>query len=348
MASPAGTELEFPFPDAPAPGQLFEVSHGIYWLRMPLPIRLNHINLWLIEGESGFSLIDTGWATDENIAIWERVAAERFVSKPVHEIIVTHMHPDHIGLAGWLCKVHGVELYMSRAEYFNCHLLLSYTHEEAPEEAIGFYQAIGYSEAQLHNYRAHFGQFGQFVRSLPHAYHRLQEGDELTLGGVRWQVIIGEGHSPEHVCLYSPERKVLISGDQLLPSITSNTSVWPTEPHANPLEEWLASCQRLSGLIPDDVLVLPAHGLPFRGARTRLEQQIQEIAENLDKLLVFCHEPRRVVDTFPVLFRSEITNGNLMMAAGEGLAYLHCLQARGLVQVEYRDGVGYWQRVAGK
>ncbi|PID50554.1 MAG: MBL fold metallo-hydrolase [Proteobacteria bacterium] len=337
-------QLRYPIEKSLEAGHYQAIVPGIYWLRMPLPIYLNHINLWLLEGESGFSIVDTGWATDENIAVWEKVEQQLFQKRPVQHIIATHMHPDHIGLAGWLTENYQTQLYMSRAEYLNCHLLLRYSHEQAPAEAIAFYRAAGYSEYQLQKYRAHFGQFGQFIRNLPHAYHRLIDQDQLTLGDQSWTIVVGHGHSPEHVCLYNAEQNIFIAGDQLLPTISSNVSVWPTEPYADPLQEWLASCERLLKLLNPDTLVLPAHGKPFYGAHLRLRHLIQEITDNLDKLTDFCREPRRVVDTFSVLFNSTITNTNLMMATGEGLAHLHYLKNQGLIEVSRENGVDYWRR----
>lgn len=202
----------YPLATTPEPGQFMPVADGIYWLRMPLPISLNHINLWLIEGEDSFTIVDTGWATAENIAIWEQVAATLMGDKPVAQVVVTHMHPDHAGLAGWLCNTHHCTLSMSRAEFLNCHLLLNYKPGATPEEAINFYQAAGYTERQLQNYRTHFGLYGQLVHPLPHSYHRLRDGETLRMGDEDWQIVVGEGHSPEHVCLYHAGRNIFISG----------------------------------------------------------------------------------------------------------------------------------------
>jgi glyoxylase-like metal-dependent hydrolase (beta-lactamase superfamily II) len=339
------TTLHYPIDTPPPSGRYMPVAEGVYWLRMPLPIYLNHINLWLLEGEASFTIVDTGWATEENIAVWEYVASTLLHTKPVERIVVTHMHPDHIGLAGWLTDTHGVELCMSRAEYLNCHLILSYTHEQAPVDAIHFYKAAGYDDSQLQKYKAHFGKFGQFVRNIPHAYRRLQDNDILPLSGSDWQVVVGGGHSPEHVCLYNSKNNIFIAGDQLLPTISSNVSVWPTEPYANPMEEWLTACHKLSTLLNEDTLVLPSHGLPFYGATQRLQLLIEESETSLQQLAEHCNTPRRAVDTFEVLFKSPITNSNLQMATGESLAHLHCLKERGILQVERREGVDYWSRV---
>ncbi|WP_020395988.1 MBL fold metallo-hydrolase [Thiolinea disciformis] len=340
----AASPPHYAFETTPEAGHYLQITPTIYWLRMPLPIALNHINLWLLEEQDGFTVVDTGWASEQTISIWEQIQVRLFKQKPIKRVIVTHMHPDHVGLAGWLTDVYQAPLCMSRAEFLNCHLLLNYTHEKPPTEALQFYQAAGYDEVQLQKYRAHFGQFGQYVRHISHSYQRLRNEQVLKLNGSTWRVVIGEGHSPEHVCLFNEQDNIFIAGDQLLPTISSNVSVWPTEPEANPLEDWLKSCKHLQTLLNDQTLVLPSHGRPFYGATSRLQALIEESETNLAALADFCHEPRRAVDTFSVLFNSPITSSNLMMATGESVAHLHCLRERGLIQETYDKGVTYWQR----
>lgn len=187
--------------------------------------------------------------------------------------------------------------------------------------------------------------FGKFVAPLPEAYKRLKEGDRYTFAGHTWEVIVGRGHSPEHACFYDAERSLFVSGDQLLPTISSNVSVYPTEPGANPLRDWLESLRKLKRRLPEDVLVLPAHGKPFRGAHERLDALIDEHVEALDKLLDYCGEPRRAVDAFPALFKSRISDNNLIMATGESIAHLNYLVDDGSVVVEPdADGVNWYRR----
>lgn len=338
--------LHHPFDNKPELGQLKEVAKGVYWLRMPLPFSLDHINLWMLQDDDGWTLIDTGIANDETIEIWQNLYRQQRDDRPIKRIVVTHMHPDHIGLAGWLVKRCKAELWMSRADYLTCQHLLSYSHEEAPEEALQFYRAAGFDEDQIEMYNAQFGGFGQFVRALPHSFVNMKEGDEITIGGNRWQVLMGYGHSVEHVCLYCEALNVFISGDQLLPTISSNVSLRPTEPKANPLEEWIESCQRLSDRLNMDTLVLPAHGRPFTGAPSRFGQMLEEHEKDLKKLLAFCDQPRTAMEAFPVLFRAKITRNNLIMAIGESLAHFNCLLARGQVSRSTgADGVHRYLRV---
>jgi len=338
--------LHHPFEKKPEIGTLQQVAPGIHWLRMPLPFALDHINLWMLEDGDSWTLVDTGVANDETIELWQQLYRQQGDNRPIKRIVVTHMHPDHIGLAGWLSKRCKAELLMSRADYLSCQHLLSYSHEDAPEEALQFYRSAGFDDDQIEMYNAQFGGFGKHVRALPHSFVNLREGDEITIGEHRWRVLMGYGHSVEHVCLYSETLNVFISGDQLLPTISSNVSVRPTEPKANPLQEWIDSCHRLNSKLNHDTLVLPAHGKPFIGALTRFGQMIEEHEHDLNKLLAFCDQPRSAIDAFPILFHSPITRKNLIMAIGESMAHFHCLLGRGLVtRTLDHNGVYRYQRI---
>ena len=339
--------LHFPF-DAPERfGEPQEVAEGVFWLRMPLPFSLDHINLWLLDEGDGWTIVDTGVATDTVIDLWLALFEQWMAGKPVKRVIVTHLHPDHVGLAGWITSRWQVELWMSRTDYLLCRNLLADSHREAPEEALRFYRAAGFDQQALNAYRAHFGGFGRLVRALPHAFRRLMENEIFQIGGHKWQVLMGQGHAPEHACLYCPAKNVFIAGDQLLPGISSNVSVWPYEPHADPLAEWISSCTRLRGILPADVLVLPAHERPFVGAKQRFAALIDGHEESLATLRDYCATPKRVVDVFPALFKRPINKGNLLLATGESLAHLNCLMARGQLGVTMDvNGVNYYQRIS--
>jgi glyoxylase-like metal-dependent hydrolase (beta-lactamase superfamily II) len=339
------TPLRYEFEKAPGMGEIMEVSEGIFWLRMPLPIMLGHINLWLLRDQDSWVIVDSGMSDETTRGLWLKLFEEKFRGLPVSRVIVTHLHPDHVGLAGWLCRHWGVELWMSRTEYLLCRNLVRDTGTEAPGEGVDFYRRAGFDEESLAEYRKRFGGFGSVVSDLPNAFTRLTDGMQLTIGGETWEVVIGRGHSPEHACLYCPSRKLIISGDQILPTISSNVSVWPTEPHANPLADWLDSCASLKQRLPADVLVLPSHGKIFRGAPERLQALIDEHQGGLDKLLEMCDTPRTVIELFPALFKSVITRRNLIMATGESQAHVNYLLGRGELELaEPRDGVNYYRR----
>ena len=341
-----GNGVNYEFEQRPEPGDTMPVAPGVTWLRMPLPFALGHINLWLLQDEDEWTVVDTGVDVDEARQVWQRTFTDVLQDRRIRRVIVTHLHPDHTGCAGWLCRDFDAPLWMTREEYLLCRVLVADTGRDVPPAGDRFYAAAGFPPESMAYYHKMFGMFGKYVAALPESYHRIREGDRLAIGDREWEVVVGRGHSPEHACLYCAELNVLISGDQLLPTISSNVSVYPTEPAANPLAEWLESLQMLKDRIPDDVLVLPAHGKPFRGAHARLDALTSEHADCLDKLAELCREPKRVVDVFPALFKSEITKHNLSMATGESVAHLNYLLDKRIVSVERDEhGVDWYRTV---
>jgi glyoxylase-like metal-dependent hydrolase (beta-lactamase superfamily II) len=313
---------------------------------MPLPFQLNHINLWLLEDGADWVIVDTGVRNKETMALWESVFARTLNGRKVSRVIVTHLHPDHVGLAGWLCKKFDAPLLMSRTDYLLCRTLVMDTGRPAPDEGVRFYKAAGFPDDAIESYKQRFGGFGMGVYHLPQSYVRLREGQTLSIGGRRWRIVVGRGHAPEHVCLWSPEDGLMISGDQVLPRISSNVSVHPTEPEANPLQDWLDSCAEIRSRIPDGTLVFPAHGEPFRGVGVRMTQLIDGHEEGMVKLHALCREPKRAVDVFPALFRARITAGNFGMATGESIAHLNCLIGRGMMRRwRNEEGVDLYESV---
>jgi glyoxylase-like metal-dependent hydrolase (beta-lactamase superfamily II) len=191
-----------------------------------------------------------------------------------------------------------------------------------------------------------FGNFGKHIHALPESFRRLRDGEILRIGAHDWRVIVGTGHSPEHACLYCPALGVLISGDQVLPRISSNVSVHPTEPDADPMRDWLESIDKLRREVPDDVLVLPSHNEPFRGLHLRLDRLAEGQQQAFERLREALRAgPLRVVDAFAALFSRPITEkdtGLLGMATGETLACLNYLIGRGELSRDLRDGVHWY------
>ena len=335
--------IRYEFDTRPGDGKTQSITDGIEWLRMPLPFSLNHINLWLLRDGGGWAIVDTGVGTSTTIDLWKSIFVDEMGGDPASRVIATHMHPDHVGCAGFLARHFNVDLWMSRDEYMMCRLLVADTGRSAPSEGVRFYKDAGFTDDQLHNYEEAFGFFGKLVKPLPEAYQRLSDGDELKIGEHRWHVVTGGGHSPEHASLLDRDRNVLISGDQLLPTISSNVSVWPTEPLANPLQDWFDSLKKLREAVPEDVLVLPSHGKPFRGAHDRIDALILEHEQNLDALLSFCSDAQRAVDVFPALFKAKIDDRNRIMATGEALSHLTYLVNTGDLSKERRDGATWYQ-----
>ncbi|MBI1238965.1 MAG: MBL fold metallo-hydrolase [Alphaproteobacteria bacterium] len=326
------TGLVYPFERRPELGEVVEVAAGVHWVRMKLPFQLAHINLWLLEDGDGWTIVDTGINDGVTKEAWEAVFAAHLGGKPVRRVIVTHLHPDHVGLAGWIVERCDAELWMSRTDYLMCRTLVADTGREAPHEGVDFYRAAGFPDDAISKYKERFGGFGMGVFRLPQAYRRVVDRETIRIGGNDWRVIVGRGHAPEHVCLHCDALNVIISGDQILPRISSNVSVFPTEPEANPLQDWLDSCAHLKTQLPEEVLVLPAHNEPFVGAGLRLQALIDGHEEGLARLRELCETPKHAVEVFPALFRSRITSGNYLMATGESIAHLNCLIARGEIR----------------
>jgi len=312
------------------PATLFAVADGVFWLRMPLPMSLNHVNLWVLDDGDGWAIVDAGLNTEAAKADWETLFAGPLRGRPVTRVIVTHYHPDHLGLAGWLCARWGVPLEISRTEYLFGRTLTLDVRDVPPVEAVDFYTRAGWPAERLAAFGTrNWSGFSKIVSPLPAGFKRLQAGEMLTIGGRAWRIVVGSGHSPEHVCLVCDELSVMIAGDQVLPRITSNVSVYPTEPGADPLADWLGSIEMLRSIDPA-IRVLPSHGEPFDGLHIRLDQLRDDHHAKLGALAGFCAEPRTAVEAFAVLFKRPVGD-DMMMATGEALAHLHWLENHGQV-----------------
>ena len=344
MAAADDSGIRYVFDDKPTGAAALPVAPGIHWLRLPLPFDLDHINVWLLEDDSGWTIVDTGISGEDSKAVWRDAYQGAMGGRPATRVIATHLHPDHIGCAGWLTREFDVELSMTREEYMLARVLVADTGKPAPGEGVRFYKAAGFSDEALEQYRKRFGFFGRLVSRLPESYVRLHENDVVQIGAHSWRVLIGRGHSPEHACLYCEDENLLIAGDQVLPTISANVSVWPTEPEANPLRYWLRSLADIKAQLPEDVVVLPAHGKPFRGAHGRIDAIISEHTDRLADLRDYCREPRRAIDTFSVLYKRRVPGSHTMMATGEAIAHLHYLVAEGDVSVEQDDAGVDWYR----
>ena len=337
--------LIYPFGrSGPEAGALVGLADGIGWTRLPVPGSLNHINIWVLDDGDGVALIDTGLDIPPSRAGWEALFAGALAGRTVTRVIVTHFHPDHIGLAGWLCERFGVRLWMTRGEWLFAHMLTADVRDRPPPEALAYWRAAGWSEEAIAEEAGKgWGRFASVVSPVPVAMRRMAEGDVLRIGGRDWRVLIGSGHSPEHACLLDEAGKLLIAGDQVLPRVTSNVSLSLSEPEGDPLGDWLASIARLREL-PNDLLVLPSHGEPFTGLHARLDALAEGHHGRLDALHAHLAEPRGAVDCFGILFARAIGD-HVGLATGEALAHLRYLEERGRAVREVRDGVWWFRAV---
>ncbi|MGQ0660539.1 MBL fold metallo-hydrolase [Sphingosinicella sp.] len=355
LAERAPTEhrgLTYPLGRAgPEPGTVIPLAEGVGWTRLPVPGPLNHINVWLLDdgdpgsgSGAGLAIVDTGLDIPPSREAWESLFAGALSGRIVTRVICTHFHPDHLGLAGWLCERFGVRLWMTRGEWLFARMLTADVRAAPPPEALAYWRLAGWSEGDILGEAAKgWGRFASVVSAVPVAHRRLEEGDMVRIGARDWRVVIGCGHSPEHACLVDDAGKLMIAGDQVLPRITSNVSLTLSEPEADPLGDWLASIAKLREL-PADLLVLPSHGEPFTGLHTRLDKLAEGHAGRLDALQAHLAEPRRAVDCFGVLFARAVGD-HIGLATGEALAHLRHLEATGRAVREEREGVA-WFRAA--
>ena len=348
------SQLDYPFGDTlPADACLLEVAPGVMWLRMGLPFALNHINLWLLRDVfdsehgpvDGWTAIDCGVANDVTRAAWESIFAHGMDDLPIRRVIATHCHPDHVGLADWLCTRWQAPLWMTAGEYGFARMMSASLPGVDGTAALPHFQRHGLTDAAL---LATLGErksyYPTLVPGMPASYVRLQDGHDVTIGGRAWRVITGFGHSPEHASLYCATLDVLIAGDMVLPRISTNVSVFAIEPEANPVRQFLDSLAKYADL-PDSVLVLPSHGKPFRGLHVRIGQLNEHHAARLAEVREACVTPQSAASIVPVMFPRALDAHQLTFALGEALAHLHLLWFEGAVRrVTGADGVIRFER----
>ena len=346
MANP---DLKYPYNDHPAPGTTREVADGVRWLTMPMGGSLTHINLYLLEDDDGWFIVDTGLPLKEVSELWDQICADELKGKPVKGVICTHMHPDHIGQSAYLTDKFRCPLYMTQAEYYQARSFANQagSHHQT-WQGEDFYMRAGMPREYMQALKQMWEQRsndGFSMPSMPGSYQRLIAGDTLRIGGRVWKVVVGSGHSPEHACLHCEELGVMLSGDQILPIITSNVSVHPTEPNANPLKFWMESHDHFLDT-PGETFILPAHNLPFYGVRERLRELIGHHEDRMLAIEEHCaKEPANARELLPVLFARELDPRQMMMALGEAIAHTHLLMHRNRLERRL-DSEGVYQFVS--
>lgn len=337
---------DYAFEGMPELGQAFEVAPGIHWLRMPLPFKLDHINLWLLEDGDEWVIVDTGICRDEVKGAWEDLFTGVMVGKKVSRVIVTHFHPDHAGLAGWLTERFDAPLIMPLAEWTFGRMVWLDGGDYSLDEFRAFYRRAGFSEDMMETVSRRVSGYKNVVAPIPAAFDRICDGDEIEIGGKSWRMIVGRGHSPEHACLYCEDADVLISGDQVLPRISPNVSVWPQEPNGRPLGLYLETLERVGIEISGNPLVLPSHDWPFYGLHARLDDLIGHHHERLDETFDAVDSPKTGVEVLRQLFSRPLDEHQTFFAIGETLAHLYHLVDQGRIKSSRtNDGIEVYERV---
>ncbi len=344
MTADGASGIRHPFPDAPAEGSATEVAPGILWMRLPLPMTLDHVNVYALYDGDGWTVIDTGMASKRSRAIWQRLLEGPLAGRPVRRVIVSHHHPDHVGLAGWF-QGQGAELLMPRTAWLYARMLVLDEQPTPAPEAQLFSQRAGMPPAMLaERAAARPFNFCDVVAPMPLGFTVLNDGGTIHMGGRDWTIRFGSGHAPDHATFWSGD--LILGGDQLLPGISANIGVYPTEPEGDPLADWLDSCRRFQPLARDSQLVLPGHKLPFTGLPLRLVQMIDNHIGALNRLTDHLAQPHTAADCFLPLFKRDITGPAYGMALVEAVAHLNHLLHQGRVSRHLSpDGAWLWQRV---
>lgn len=333
------TKIRFPFDTPPAPGHAINVAPGILWMRLPLPMALDHVNIYALRDGDGWTLIDTGFHSKTSVRLWKQLLNGPLEGLPIVRVIVTHHHPDHIGMAGWFQTNHGAELWTTRTAWLFARMLTLDRQETWPKETLAFYRSAGMDKAFYDKRKSDRPfNFSDVVAPLPLGFRRIQQDDVLKIGTREWTVHIGNGHAPEHATLWSDD-DLILSGDQIIPGISSNLGVYATEPDADPVAAWLESCERLAILAKPAHFAMPGHKLPFVGVPQRLEQLVENHHSALKRLLKYLGTPKSAANCFQPLFKRTIGEDEYGLALVESIGHLNHLYKTGKVTRE-RDKSG--------
>ncbi|MGH1464390.1 MAG: MBL fold metallo-hydrolase [Cognatishimia sp.] len=340
------TSIRYPWQNPPAEGEAIKVAPGVLWMRLPLPMALDHVNVYALDEGDSWTVVDTGFSSRRTRAIWQKLMQGPLAGKPIGRVIVTHHHPDHVGLAGWFQTEFGATLWTTRTAWLFARMLQLDEQAVPRQETLDFYLSAGMDEEIFKQRKSERPfNFADVVYPMPLGFKRIKQDDVIRAGGRNWDVHMGNGHAPEHLTLWSRDDNLVISGDQILPSISSNIGVYATEPEADPVADWMEACARLETFARPDQLVLGGHKLPFTGLPTRMRQLIDNHHSALDRLVAHLDHPRTAGECFPPLFKRSIGAGEYGLALVEAIAHLNHLYHLGDISRTRRsDGAWLWQR----
>ncbi|MBU2981878.1 MBL fold metallo-hydrolase [Lentibacter algarum] len=340
----APTGLDFPWPDTPEPGGYQQIAEGILWIRLPLPMALDHVNVYAFDEGDSWTIVDTGFKSKHGVKLWEALLEGALKGKPVGRVLLTHHHPDHVGMAGWFVE-RGAALWSSRTAWLMSRMLILDVEKEMTAQSHKFWTQAGMDKDLLEKRRVERPyNFADACHDLPVGYTRLKEGDVLEMGGRSWDVLEGNGHAPEHLTFWSRDDDFVVAGDQIISSISPNIGVYATEPEADPLGEWIASCEKFEAIARPEHIVLSGHKRPFVGLPHRMRQLRENHEHCLERLVEHLSEPKTAAECFAPLFKRKIDEGIYGMALVEAVAHLNHLLTEGRAVREAReDGAWLWR-----
>ncbi len=345
MDGSSGT-IRYPWPEPPEHGDAIEVAEGVLWIRLPLPMALDHVNIYALDDGDSWTIVDTGIKSRRTVALWENILSGPLKGKPVGRVILTHHHPDHIGIAGWLMERFEAELITTRTAWLMSRMLILDVEPRPTEQALAHWRAAG-MDTEIYETRRNDRpyNFADICHPIPVGYTRVKQDSLIHVGGRDWDVHIGHGHAPEHLTLWSRDDHLVLSGDQILPSISPNIGVYPTEPEADPIADWMESCVRLGHLARENHLVLGGHKVPFTGLPMRMRQLEENHHGALARLRDHLNTPKTAAECFAPLFKRKIDHGTYGLALVEAVAHLNHLHQAGDITRERRsDGAWLWRR----
>ena len=336
------SKIYFPFDTPPAEGEAIEITDGILWMRLPLPMKLDHVNVYALEDGDGWCIVDTGFYSNRMVATWDKILAGPLGAKPIKRVVVTHHHPDHVGMAGWFQSAHGAELITTRTAWLFARMLLLDNQNSLPAETIEFYKSAGMPANMIEERQSQKPfNYADVVHPMPLGFKRIQQGDTLTIGKRTFVVHIGNGHAPEHATLWSQDDDIIIAGDQIIPGISSNLGVYAAEPDADPVQGWLEACENLQDMASEDHFVLPGHKLPFTGLPARMRQLIDNHHHALKRLYDHLERPATAAECFLPLFKRSIGLAEYGLALVESIAHVNHLHHQGKI-TRSRNDAGAW------
>jgi len=338
--------MNFPWETPPAEGEAIEVAQGVLWFRLPLPMALDHVNCFALDEGDSWTLIDSGMNSRRSRGILATIMAGPLGGKPISRVILTHHHPDHVGMAGWLKSHHGAEIWATRTAWLMARMLTLDVQDNYTAESLAFYKSTGFDRAMYEKRLTERPfNFSDVVAPIPLGFTGINDGDSLKIGGRNWAVRLGNGHAPDHATFWSEDCNLVIGGDQLLATISPNIGVYATEPEADPLAGWLESCERLARYADADQLVLPGHKLPFTGLPARLQSLIENHHGVLQRLLDYLDQPSTTAATMPTIFKRALSDGEYSLGIVEAQAHLnHLFKLDKIDRTMGTDGVYSWQR----